>query len=72
VFFLNKIIGIWNSNIFYSEYVRDKLIILGYECKILDMINDDLRELYEILEETLWTTYELKEFLENKSLRSKS
>ena len=44
-----KTIAIFSKNVFYARYASAWLNLHGYNVKMLDMINDDLREQYKAL-----------------------
>jgi len=58
-----KTIAIFSKNVFYARYASAWLNLHGYNVKMLDMINDDLREQYKVLETQLWDDHEFKEWL---------
>ena len=46
------------------RYARAWFNLHGYDVKVLDTINDDLRAEYKVLEDQLWEDREFKEFLD--------
>lgn len=59
-----KTIAIYAKNVFYMHFARAWFNTHGYDVKVLDMINDELRAEYKVLELQLWEDHEFKEFLD--------
>lgn len=60
----DKTIAIFAKNVFYVHFARAWFNLHGYDVKVLDTINDDLRAEYKVLEDQLWEDREFKEFLD--------
>lgn len=64
-----KVIGLYHINPFWVSYIKIKLEQRNVPYYELSTINDELREIYDILEDTIWSDYEIDQFL--ASIRKK-
>jgi hypothetical protein len=58
-----KTVAIFAHNVFYIHFARAWFNLRGYDVKVLDTINDELRQEYHVLEDQLWDDSEFKDFL---------
>lgn len=61
-----KTIAIYAKNEAYIHYASAWFRLRDYDVVVIDLIDDNIRKKYRVLDRQIWDSWEFEEFLENE------